>query len=115
MRRAFTVLILAAAVWTIPVAAQNAGSAWDATFRTLASAANIDDYMRRLSARPHLDEDGVYHSIYDDMFHFTKFLDTDFRYGRALAQKVGTAVIASPMRTCCRSSSRTSPTRCRFI
>jgi N-acetylated-alpha-linked acidic dipeptidase len=40
-----------------------------------------------------LDQDGIYHSIYDDMYHFTKFLDTDFRYGRALAQTVGTAVI----------------------
>src|SRR3989454_1835250 len=30
--------------------------------------------------------DGVYHSIYDDYYHFTKFLDTDFAYGRALAQ-----------------------------
>jgi N-acetylated-alpha-linked acidic dipeptidase len=41
-----------------------------------------------------LDEsDGIYHSIYDDYYHFTKFLDTDFAYGRALAQIVGTAVI----------------------
>ncbi len=40
-----------------------------------------------------LDNDGIYHSIYDDIYHFTKFLDTDFRYGRALAQTVGTAVI----------------------
>jgi N-acetylated-alpha-linked acidic dipeptidase len=40
-----------------------------------------------------LDEDGIYHSIYDDFYHFTKFLDTDFRYGRALTQTVGTAVI----------------------
>jgi N-acetylated-alpha-linked acidic dipeptidase len=41
-----------------------------------------------------LDEsDGIYHSIYDDYYHFTKFLDTDFAYGRALAQTVGTAVI----------------------
>jgi N-acetylated-alpha-linked acidic dipeptidase len=37
--------------------------------------------------------DGIYHSIYDDYYHFTKFLDTDFAYGRALAQTVGTAVI----------------------
>jgi N-acetylated-alpha-linked acidic dipeptidase len=37
--------------------------------------------------------DGVYHSIYDDFYHFTKFLDTDFAYGRALAQTVGTLVI----------------------
>jgi N-acetylated-alpha-linked acidic dipeptidase len=41
-----------------------------------------------------LDEsDGIYHSIYDDYYHFTTFLDTDFAYGRALAQTVGTAVI----------------------
>jgi len=37
--------------------------------------------------------DGIYHSIYDDFYHFTKFLDTDFVYGRALAQTVGTIVI----------------------
>jgi N-acetylated-alpha-linked acidic dipeptidase len=40
-----------------------------------------------------LDRDGIYHSIYDDFYHFTRFLDTDFRYGRALAQTVGTAVV----------------------
>jgi len=40
-----------------------------------------------------LDEDGIYHSIYDDFDYFTKFLDSDFRYGRALAQTTGTAVI----------------------
>jgi N-acetylated-alpha-linked acidic dipeptidase len=40
-----------------------------------------------------LDDDGIYHSIYDDFYHFTKFLDTDFMYGRALAQVAGTAVI----------------------
>jgi N-acetylated-alpha-linked acidic dipeptidase len=37
--------------------------------------------------------EGIYHSIYDDYYHFTKFLDTDFAYGRALAQTVGTLVI----------------------
>ena len=36
---------------------------------------------------------GIYHSIYDDYYHFTKFLDTDFSYGRALAQTVGTLVM----------------------
>ena len=40
-----------------------------------------------------LDNDGVYHSVYDDFYHFTQFLDTDFRYGRALAQTAGTAVV----------------------
>jgi N-acetylated-alpha-linked acidic dipeptidase len=39
------------------------------------------------------DESGMYHSIYDDFYHYTKFLDTDFVYGRALAQMVGTAAI----------------------
>jgi N-acetylated-alpha-linked acidic dipeptidase len=37
--------------------------------------------------------DGVYHSVYDDYFHFKSFLDSDFVYGRALAQTVGTLVI----------------------
>ena len=39
------------------------------------------------------DQDGIYHSIYDDFYFFTRFSDTDFAYGRALAQTVGTAVI----------------------
>ena len=36
---------------------------------------------------------GVYHSIYDDFYWYTHFADTDFVYGRALAQTAGTAVI----------------------
>ncbi len=40
-----------------------------------------------------LDQDGIYHSIYDSFYHFTQFHDTDFVYGRALAQTVGTAVV----------------------
>jgi len=39
------------------------------------------------------DQDGIYHSIYDDFYFYTRFLDTDFAYGRVLAQTVGTAVI----------------------
>jgi N-acetylated-alpha-linked acidic dipeptidase len=39
------------------------------------------------------DEDGIYHSIYDDFYFYTHFLDTDFVYAKALAQTVGTAVI----------------------
>ena len=39
------------------------------------------------------DNDGIYHSIYDDFYFYTHFLDTDFVYGRALAQTIGTAVI----------------------
>ncbi|WP_295990082.1 transferrin receptor-like dimerization domain-containing protein [Rugamonas sp.] len=39
------------------------------------------------------DQAGVYHSVYDDFYHYTHFSDTDFVYGRALAQTAGTAVI----------------------
>lgn len=39
------------------------------------------------------DGGGIYHSIYDDFYWYTHFADTDFRYGRALAQTVGTAVL----------------------
>ena len=37
--------------------------------------------------------DGIYHSIYDDFFWYTHFGDTDFVYGRALAQLAGTVVM----------------------
>jgi len=36
---------------------------------------------------------GVYHSLYDDFYWYTHFADTDFVYGRALAQTAGTAVM----------------------
>jgi len=36
---------------------------------------------------------GVYHSIYDDFAWYTRFSDTDFSYGRALAQVAGTIVM----------------------
>ena len=39
------------------------------------------------------DPGGVYHSIYDDFYWYTHFSDTEFVYGRALAQAVGTAVL----------------------
>jgi len=39
------------------------------------------------------DEGGIYHSIYDDFYWYTHFSDTDFAYGKALAQTVSTAVM----------------------
>jgi N-acetylated-alpha-linked acidic dipeptidase len=39
------------------------------------------------------DDGDQYHSIYDDFYWYTHFVDTDFLYGRALAQTVGTAVM----------------------
>jgi N-acetylated-alpha-linked acidic dipeptidase len=38
-------------------------------------------------------DQGIYHSIYDDFYWYTHFSDTDFVYGRALAQTVGTTVM----------------------
>jgi N-acetylated-alpha-linked acidic dipeptidase len=34
-----------------------------------------------------------YHSIYDDFYWYTHFVDTDFTYGRALAQTIGSAMM----------------------
>jgi N-acetylated-alpha-linked acidic dipeptidase len=36
---------------------------------------------------------GQYHSIYDDFYWYTHFQDTDFAYGRALAETAGTMVM----------------------
>jgi len=39
------------------------------------------------------DGGGIYHSIYDDFYWYTHFSDTNFVYGRALAQTAGLAVM----------------------
>jgi N-acetylated-alpha-linked acidic dipeptidase len=39
------------------------------------------------------DDGDQYHSIYDDFYWYTHFVDTDFAYGRALSQTAGTAVM----------------------
>ena len=39
------------------------------------------------------DDGGIYHSIYDDFYWYTHFSDTDFVYGRALAQTGSTAIM----------------------
>jgi N-acetylated-alpha-linked acidic dipeptidase len=39
------------------------------------------------------DEQGIYHSIYDDFYWYTHFSDTDFVYGRAMSQTAGTSVM----------------------
>jgi N-acetylated-alpha-linked acidic dipeptidase len=39
------------------------------------------------------DAGSVYHSIYDDFYYYTHFSDTNFVYGRALAQTAGSAVL----------------------
>lgn len=40
------------------------------------------------------ESDGTqYHSVYDDFYWYSHFVDTDFAYGRALAQTSGTAIM----------------------
>lgn len=39
------------------------------------------------------DDGGIYHSIYDDFYWYTHFSDSDFVYGRALAQAAGQTVM----------------------
>jgi N-acetylated-alpha-linked acidic dipeptidase len=40
------------------------------------------------------EDDGTqYHSIYDDFYWYTHFVDTEFVYGRALAETIGTAAM----------------------
>jgi N-acetylated-alpha-linked acidic dipeptidase len=39
------------------------------------------------------DEGDQYHSIYDDFYWYTHFADTDFAYGRVLAQTAGTTIM----------------------
>ena len=39
------------------------------------------------------DDSGIYHSVYDDFYWYTHFSDTDFAYGVALSQTIGTAVM----------------------
>jgi N-acetylated-alpha-linked acidic dipeptidase len=39
------------------------------------------------------DDGGIYHSIYDSFHWYTSFSDTDFAYGRALAQTAGLVVL----------------------
>jgi N-acetylated-alpha-linked acidic dipeptidase len=39
------------------------------------------------------DQGGIYHSIYDDFYWYTHFSDTEFVYGKALAQTAGLMVM----------------------
>jgi N-acetylated-alpha-linked acidic dipeptidase len=36
---------------------------------------------------------GQYHSVYDDFYYYTHFMDTDFAYGRKLAETAGTMMM----------------------
>ena len=61
------------------------------------------------------DDGGIYHSIYDDFSWYTRFSDTDFVYGRALAQTVGLAVLRLADAALLLSSSPPWPTRREYL
>jgi N-acetylated-alpha-linked acidic dipeptidase len=91
----------ARAIFTSPASARNeARSRQDLRISALGSGSDYSAFLQHAGV-PTLNlsfsgldqSDGIYHSIYDDYYHFTKFLDRDFVYGRALAQTVGSLVI----------------------
>src|SRR5262249_48237219 len=71
----------------------------DLRIRALGSGSDYTPFLQHLGiASLNLgyggeDDEGIYHSIYDDFYWYTNFSDKDFVYGRALAQTVGTAVL----------------------
>ena len=91
----------ARAIATGPQPARNeARSRPDLRIGALGSGSDYSAFLQHagipslnVSFSGHDNSEGIYHSIYDDYYHFTKFLDTDFAYGRALAQTVGSLVI----------------------
>jgi len=70
----------------LPIGALGSGSDYTAFLDHLGIASMNLEYRDE-------DEGGVYHSIYDDFYWYTHFSDTDFHYGRALSQTIGTAVM----------------------
>jgi N-acetylated-alpha-linked acidic dipeptidase len=75
----------AESVW--PIEALGSGSDYTA-FLDFAGVASLN-----LAYGAGEEENGVYHSAYDDFYWYTHFDDTKFVYGRALAQTSGTAVM----------------------
>ncbi|MGC2331113.1 MAG: transferrin receptor-like dimerization domain-containing protein [Candidatus Acidiferrales bacterium] len=70
----------------LPVGALGSGSDYTAFLDHLGIASANLEYGGE-------DEGGVYHSVYDDFYWYTHFSDTNFQYGRALSQTIGTAVM----------------------
>ena len=71
----------------------------DLRIPALGSGSDYSPFLQHLGiASLHLgfggeSDNGIYHSIYDNVEHYTRFNDTSFVYGRALAQVTGTAVL----------------------
>lgn len=78
---------------------QEARERSDLRIAALGSGSDYTPFLQHLGiASMHLgyggeDGGGSYHSIYDSFDHYTRFGDTDFAYGLALAQTAGRAVI----------------------
>jgi N-acetylated-alpha-linked acidic dipeptidase len=71
----------------------------DLRIAALGSGSDYTPFLQHLGiASMHIgyggeDGGGSYHSVYDSFDHYTRFGDTDFSYGLALAQTTGRAVI----------------------
>src|SRR5262245_42070882 len=82
-----------------PEARQEARQRQDLRIEALGSGSDYTAFLDHLGVASldlsygNEDGGGIYHSIYDDFYWYTHFSDTDFAYGRALAQTVGSAVM----------------------
>jgi N-acetylated-alpha-linked acidic dipeptidase len=82
-----------------PKARQEARSRADLRLSALGSGSDYTPFIQHLGiASMNLgyggeDSGGEYHSIYDSFDHYTRFKDTDFSYGVALAQTMGRCVL----------------------
>jgi N-acetylated-alpha-linked acidic dipeptidase len=82
-----------------PTARREARERGDLRIEALGSGSDFTPFLQHLGiASLNLgyggsDGGGIYHSIYDDFAWYTRFSDTSFVYGRALAQTVGTMVM----------------------
>jgi N-acetylated-alpha-linked acidic dipeptidase len=71
----------------------------DVGIDALGSGSDFTPFLQHLGiASLHLgfggeDSGGIYHSIYDDVAWYSRFSDTDYTYGRALAQLTGTLLL----------------------
>lgn len=82
-----------------PKAKQEARSRGDLRISALGSGSDYTPFIQHLGiASMNIgfggeDSGGEYHSIYDSYDHYTRFKDTDFSYGVALAQTMGRCVL----------------------
>jgi N-acetylated-alpha-linked acidic dipeptidase len=83
-----------------PAARAEARSRTDLRISALGSGSDYSPFLQHagiptlnLGFGGQTQSDGVYHSIYDDFYYYSTFIDPDFAYGRALSQTVGTMVV----------------------